>query len=84
MNRSPWPSPRYLGVITKVYFGVAALILVLGLFASIAYAHPLLVASFAGGLVSGMATVIFGPEIRGSLNEACSTLFKVMGHHYTT
>jgi hypothetical protein len=88
MNRSPLPSPRYLGMIASVYFGIAALIVVLGLLATLAYVHPLLVAfsiaSFSGGLVTGWAWGMFGSEIRASLNDACSTLFKVMGHHYTT
>jgi hypothetical protein len=84
MNRSRLPSLRYLGMIARVYFGIAALIVVLGLFVSLTYAHPLPVASFAGGLVCGMASVIFGSKIRASLNEACSTFFKGMGHRYTT
>jgi hydrogenase/urease accessory protein HupE len=88
MNRSRLPSLRYLGMIARVYFGIAALIVVLGLFVSLTYAHPLPVASFAGGLVcgliSGMVSVIFGSKIRASLNEARSAFFKGIGHRYTT
>jgi hypothetical protein len=81
MIRSSLPSPRYLVMIASVYFGIAALIVLLGILASLAYEYPLLVSSFAGGLVSGMASAIFVRNNRASLNEACSTLFKVMGYH---
>jgi hypothetical protein len=83
MSRSQLPSPRYIGMIARVYLGIAALIVVLGLFASLTYAHPLHVASFACGLVSGMASVYSVRKFRTSLNEACSAFFKGMGHRYT-
>jgi hypothetical protein len=76
MSRSRLPSPHYLGMIIRVYLGIAALIVVLGLFASLTYAHPLQVASFAGGLVSGIASAYLVRKFRTSFNEACSAFFK--------
>jgi hypothetical protein len=63
MNRSPLRSPRYLGDIAAVYFGIAVLIGVFGFLASfvasVIYAHPFFVASFAVGLVVWQLLVQF-------------------------